>query len=143
MSRRTGFIRLALLNAALPPPYAPTRLVGVATRADAVAALYEQQKQAERVSAAYTSPFLISISTLEHLARESRQITEQLTHLRVRDVMTVEPQTIAASADLRDAARLMAARGFHRLPVTEEGRLVGIISSLDICGALARGELPS
>ena len=55
-----------------------------------------------------------------------------------RDMMTADPDTIEASASVRDAARRIADTGHNRLPVTEHGRLVGVVTRVDVLDALAR-----
>jgi CBS domain-containing protein len=50
----------------------------------------------------------------------------------VSDCMTAAPAVIAADAELEEAATLMESLAVHRLPVTENGRLVGILSIKDI-----------
>ena len=113
------------------------RLLGVVSRADALGALLEEQIDASRISAFYASPYPLSLPTLEHLARDSRQLAERLTKLRVEDVMTGAPETAAPDETLRDVARRMRDRRIHRLPVVDAGKLVGIITSLDLVGAIA------
>jgi CBS domain-containing protein len=49
----------------------------------------------------------------------------------VKDVMTEEVVTIAPSASLKDAAKLMIEKGISGLPVVEEGRVVGVLSDRD------------
>ncbi len=58
----------------------------------------------------------------------------------VNDVMTLNPVTVAANASLRAASRLIEQRGFKRLPVVENGKLVGIIARADLVRALAFGR---
>ena len=50
----------------------------------------------------------------------------------VQLVMTKSPVTIEASASLEDAARLMTEKNVSKLPVLDEGILVGVISASDI-----------
>ena len=38
---------------------------------------------------------------------------------------------------MSEIARAMAREGYHRLPVIEDGRLVGIVSSLDVVRLVA------
>lgn len=57
-----------------------------------------------------------------------------------QDMMTAEPVTVEASAPVREAARLMAEKGHNRLPVVEHGRLVGVVTRVDVLQALAREE---
>ena len=51
---------------------------------------------------------------------------------RVRTVMSSGPVTVPAAEDTGAAAKLMAAKRVCRLPVTEDGRLVGMLSQGDI-----------
>lgn len=60
--------------------------------------------------------------------------------LRVRDIMTAPPVTVDEEADLDSICKLMFRLRIHRLPVISDGRITGIISSLDVCGAVARGD---
>ena len=50
----------------------------------------------------------------------------------VREAMTEEPRSIGASASVVEAARLMRAEHIGSLPVTEDERLVGMITDRDI-----------
>ena len=50
----------------------------------------------------------------------------------VRDAMTADPRSIGASASVVEAARLMREQHIGSLPVTENERLVGMITDRDI-----------
>ena len=50
----------------------------------------------------------------------------------VRDIMTRGCTTVSPHDDCRAATHLMAAQQVRRLPVVEEGRLVGIITLADL-----------
>ena len=50
----------------------------------------------------------------------------------VRDIMTRGCATVSPGADCREATRLMSAHQVRRLPVVEEGKLVGMISLSDL-----------
>jgi len=53
-----------------------------------------------------------------------------------RDVVTVEP-----GATLRRAAGIMQGRAIGCLPVVDDGKLVGIVTTSDLLTALAKGEI--
>jgi CBS domain-containing protein len=53
------------------------------------------------------------------------------------DMMTRDPDTVDPDTSVRDAARLIYETGHNRLPVVENGRLVGVVTRLDVLGALA------
>jgi CBS domain-containing protein len=50
----------------------------------------------------------------------------------VRDTMTAKPRSIDASQAIDDAARLMRDEDVGSLPVTDQGRLIGVITDRDI-----------
>jgi len=51
---------------------------------------------------------------------------------KVPEVLTEEVEGVEADADVTDAADLMASRQIRRLPVVEDGQVVGIVSLGDI-----------
>jgi CBS domain-containing protein len=53
------------------------------------------------------------------------------------DMMTRDPDTVKPDTSVRDAARLIHETGHNRLPVVEGDRLVGVVTRLDVLGALA------
>jgi CBS domain-containing protein len=57
--------------------------------------------------------------------------------LRVRDIMTRDVATVSPDAPLAEVATLLERRRIRRVPVVEDGRLVGIVSRSDLVRALA------
>jgi CBS domain-containing protein len=57
--------------------------------------------------------------------------------LTAGDIMTSDPVTVSKSANLAEAAELMTKHKFSGLPVTDKGKLVGIITKSDIIRAVA------
>jgi len=58
----------------------------------------------------------------------------------VADLMTEEPVTIEAGASVKEAGRIIVRRGHNRLPVVEHGRLVGVVTRVDVLEALTRDQ---
>ena len=57
---------------------------------------------------------------------------------KVKDLMTEEPTTIEARDSVQEAGRIIVQSGHNRLPVIEHGRLVGVVTRLDVLEALTR-----
>ena len=53
------------------------------------------------------------------------------------DMMTRDPDTVGPDSTVREAARLIHESGHNRLPVVEDGKLVGVVTRIDVLGALA------
>jgi CBS domain-containing protein len=74
---------------------------------------------------------------LEPLSRFEERLRKAVA-ADVSDMMTRDPVTVDADADVREAARLIAAKDHDQLPVVEHGRYVGVVTRLDVLEALAR-----
>ncbi|MEE9275447.1 MAG: CBS domain-containing protein, partial [bacterium] len=62
--------------------------------------------------------------------------------LLVADRMTRNPRTCSPDSLVRDVQALMQEGGFRRVPVVEEGRLVGIVTDRDIRSILLPPDVP-
>ncbi|HZY71095.1 MAG TPA: CBS domain-containing protein [Thermoplasmata archaeon] len=69
-----------------------------------------------------------------------RQAVGHLRHVRVKEAMTSHPVTIDPRDTLGGALRLLDLHSVARLPVTENGRLVGIVTRSDIVHSLAQAS---
>jgi CBS domain-containing protein len=107
-------------------------LIGVISRTDVIRFLYNEQVEASQVSGYYQSPFPIPIPALEHLAQDTRRIADHMTRQKVREIMSTDVRTVTPEDDAQSVAAMMASEGLHRLPVLEHGKLVGIVSSMDL-----------
>jgi CBS domain-containing protein len=112
------------------------RLVGIVSRSDVVRQLALERSLGEAVADAYRD------QTDETFAEKSRDeiaeaIGQRMERLRVRDVMILDVVAATPGMPLAEAARRMLERKVHRLPVLEDGRLVGIVSSLDFVRVVA------
>ncbi len=75
---------------------------------------------------------LVFLEPLKHFHERLRKATAAT----AEDLMTSDPVTVDADAPVKDAARLIAAKKHNRLPVVEHGRLVGVVTRLDVLAAL-------
>jgi predicted transcriptional regulator len=60
----------------------------------------------------------------------------------VRDVCETDVMTVSPNMPLGEALHLMAERGLERLPVTEDGRLLGVLPREPVARRLAEDEGP-
>lgn len=56
------------------------------------------------------------------------------------DLMTADPVTVEDTASVKEAAHVISAKHHNRLPVVQHGRLVGLVTRIDVLDALARAE---
>ena len=58
---------------------------------------------------------------------------------KAEDMMTANPTTVTPDAPVDEAAELIAEHKHNRLPVVDDGRLVGVVTRLDVLDALTKG----
>lgn len=118
------------------------RLVGVISRSDVVRSLVVERAHAELVSDFYC---LTRPASPEEDARSLESVASEVgaryAELTVADAMSRNVVSVDAGESLRGLAALMVEGHLHRLPVVKEGRLVGIVTSMDLVQAIADGRL--
>ena len=71
---------------------------------------------------------------------ESRAQLAKLAAVNAAEAMSAPPVTIESSRPITEAAAVMTARGVNRLPVVDDGRLVGIVTRADLVRAYVRSD---
>jgi CBS domain-containing protein len=107
------------------------RCVGIVTEADLV--LPDDQGDLHiphYVNLFGGTVFLEPLSRFEERLRKAFAST-------AADMMTADPDTVTPDTSVQEAARLLHSSGHNRLPVVEHGRLVGVVTRVDVLGALA------
>jgi predicted transcriptional regulator len=67
----------------------------------------------------------------EHDVVDALVAGKRLEGLKACDIMSGKPITLDVSADLGEALKLFKEKHIIRIPITEEGKLVGILSRTD------------
>lgn len=109
------------------------RCVGIVTEADMVIS----EEEADLHLPHYID-LLGGVIFLEPLSRFEHRIRKAFAS-KVSEMMTPDPVTVSPGASVEEAARLIAERRHNRLPVVEDGRLVGVVTRLDVLEALTTG----
>ncbi len=103
------------------------RLVGIVTEYD----LLYKKKLPMSVSSTYS----YGTYAANQLAEERRKVEARIaSELMTEEVVCVEQETL-----LVDIAHLMIDKGIKRVPVTRAGRLVGVVSKVDVFKTLLAG----
>jgi CBS domain-containing protein len=110
------------------------RCIGIITEADLVIA-----DEGGDLHIPHYIELMGGIVFLEPLRRFEGRLRRALAST-AQEMMTEDPVVVEAGASVREAARIIAEEGHNRLPVVEHGRLVGVVTRVDVLQALAREE---
>ena len=108
------------------------RCVGIITEADLVLAGEKEDLHLPHYFELFGG--FVFLEPLSHFEDRLRKATAAL----ARDLMTEDPVTIEPHDPVADAARLISRSKHNRLPVVEHGRLVGVVTRVDVLEALTR-----
>jgi CBS domain-containing protein len=108
------------------------RCVGIVTEADLVL----PDEQGDLHLPHYIDLFGATVF-IEPLRRFEQRLRKAFAST-ARDMMSSDLVTVAPDTTIEEAARLVHERGHNRLPVVEGDRLVGVVTRVDLLGALVR-----
>jgi CBS domain-containing protein len=118
---------------AIPVVNEGDRCVGIITEADLVMGGEEADLHLPHYIELFGGMvFLESTKKFEERLRKAIAST-------ARDVMTEDPITIGPDASVGEAGRMIAAHKHNRLPVVEHGRLIGVVTRVNVLDALTSG----
>ena len=107
------------------------RLVGVLSEKDLFRAMYPSYKSFFN----NPTPFIKDEDELEETAQEAKSKT-------VADVMTQRAVTASPEDSVLKIGGLMVATGIHRVPVVENGKVIGMVSRGTIYRAVLQAAFP-
>ena len=111
-------------------------LVGIVSRSDVVRRLAMEQSMGEWISDSYRDD--ADEDWPQKSADEiGRMVGERMERHRVLDIMRSEIVSAEPDEPVREVARRMLEHRVHRVPVLEDGRLVGLLSSMDLVRIVA------
>ena len=112
-------------------------IVGMVSRSDIV-----RQLQVERDGAMRQIGLPAEVPlTVDDAIDLGDVVGERLERIYVEDVMNRKIISISPEESVQAAAKLLASKHIHRLPVVEQYRLVGLITSHDIVRLVADGTI--
>ncbi len=108
------------------------QLVGVVSRSDIVRQLAVERRLAGTTSDFYWDEDGFHEEPAESIQQVASRVGQRIEDLCVKDLMSRRMVAVSADESVYVAAQKFLEHHIHRMPVVEHGRLVGIISTLDM-----------
>ena len=119
------------------------QLVGVVSRSDIVRQLGVERQLAENTSDFYWDRTGFNEEPAESMQQIASRVGQRIEDLHVRDLMSQHLVSVSADDSLAVLAQRFLERHIHRVFVVEHGRLVGIVSTLDLVRLFADKRIAS
>ncbi len=105
-------------------------LIGIVSETD----LVEQDRNFHIPTVISLFDWVIYLESEKKFEKELKKMTAQT----VAEIYTQEVETVAPSTPISDVADVMSRKRIHAVPVVDEGRIVGIVSRIDLIRTMIR-----
>ncbi|OCL27769.1 hypothetical protein U472_04250 [Orenia metallireducens] len=109
------------------------KLIGIVSEGD----LITRDKKLQFPNYVY---FLDSVFYLDSLEKFEKDF-KKMVGVQVKDIMTADVITVTPDTEVEEIATILTEDGVNRVPVVEDGKLVGIVSRGDIVRCIGEGLL--
>jgi CBS-domain-containing membrane protein len=105
-------------------------LIGIVSESD----LVEQDKNFHIPTVISLFDWVIYLESEKKFEKELKKMTAQT----VGDIYTKEVETVSPSTPVSNVADIMSSKKIHAVPVVEQGKIIGIVSRIDLIRTMIR-----
>ena len=116
-------------------------LVGIVSRSDVVRQLFHEHQLAVSTSDYYFDEKGFHEEPPVTFEQIADRVGERIERLCVADVMSDQLVKVSAEQTLRHVAQVLVDNGLHRVLVTDEDRLIGVVTTTDLARLIANGRV--
>lgn len=115
-------------------------VLGVVSIRDVLKHVCDERKDLETSASFYDKEAHVDLSSVSN-DWISAEVGKRADHLLVQDLMNSAVVSVTSDTSIHDVATLMSEKKVHRVPVIDDGRLIGIVSSTDIVRACGNDDI--
>jgi len=127
---------LSQLNIAGAPVVEKEKIIGIVSISDIIKFIDIKLGKLPKIDTPGLSTLLLALVQMQKVHSDFKKELEKITKTKIKDVMTKNVITISSSQTIIDVAELMEKHDINRLPVVDDGKIVGIVARADIIKAL-------
>jgi len=127
---------LSQLNIAGAPVVEKDKIVGIVSISDMIKFIDIKLGRLPKIDTPGLSTLLLALVRMQKVRSDFKKELEKITKTKIKDVMTKNVITISSSQTIIDVAELMEKHDVNRLPVVDDGKIVGIVARADIIKSL-------
>ncbi len=140
-----GILESKLLSARISgaPVLEDGKLIGVISRTDIVRQITVEDSYAENLFSDFYQTACLERSSAPpaETSAIAQQVGERMEKLKVRDAMIHRVITASPDTSIQDLSQEMVKRNIHRILITEDEKLLGLVSASDLIQLIADGNV--
>lgn len=126
----------AKINISGAPVVENEKVVGVVSISDIIKYIDIKMGKLPKIQYPGLSTLILAIVQIEKAQIDFKKELKKLASTKVKSIMTKKVRTIHSEKNVMDAAEMMERYDVNRVPVVDDGKLVGIIARADVIGAV-------
>ncbi len=129
---------LSQLNIAGAPVVKNDKIVGIVSISDMIKFIDIKLGKLPKIDTPGLSTLLLALVQMQKVRSDFKKELEKITKTKIKEVMTKNVIIISSSQTMIDVAELIEKHDVNRLPVVDNGKIVGIVARADIIKSLIR-----
>jgi len=127
---------LSQLNIAGAPVVEKDKIVGIVSISDIIKFVDIKLGKLPKIQAPGLSILLLALVQMQKVRSSFKKELKKITAIKIKHVMTKNVITVSPSKTIIDVAEIMEKHDVNRLPVVDDGKIVGIVARADIIKSL-------
>lgn len=127
---------LSQLNIAGAPVVKKDKIVGIVSISDIIKFIDIKLGKLPKIDTPGLSTLLLALVQMQKVHIDFKKELKKITATKIKDVMTKNVKSVSSSQTIIDVAEIMEKHDVNRLPVVDNGKIVGIVARADIIKSL-------
>jgi CBS domain-containing protein len=128
------------LNIAGAPVVENEKVIGVISISDIIRFIDIKMGKLPRIESPGLSALLLTLVQMKKIEKDFQKELKKITSYKIKEVMSKNVVSISQSSSIAEVAELMEKYDVNRLPVINNGKLVGIVARADLIKGLIVNE---
>jgi len=127
---------LSQLNIAGAPVVEKDKIVGIVSISDIIKFIDIKLGKLPKIDTPGLSTLLLALVQMQKVHSDFKKELKKITATKIKDVMTKNVITVSPLQTMVEVAEIMEKHDINRLPVVDDGRIIGIVARADIIKSL-------
>jgi len=127
---------LSQLNIAGAPVVEKDKIIGIISISDIIKFIDIKLGKLPKIATPGLSTLLLVLLQMQKVHSDFKKELKKIAAIKIKDVMSKNVITVSSTSTIIEVAELMEKHDVNRLPVVDDGKIIGIVARADIIKSL-------